>query len=377
MNIIFLSNYFNHHQKYLSNAFYEQTEGNYLFIETAQMDEERIAGGWKINSYPEYVVSYEKLQSNIGYYINLINNADVVISGSAPERYIRQRIRSGKILFRYYERIYKKYYQYLQLPIRALVYYLRNRGNKNIYLLCASAYAARDYNISGAFIGKCYQWGYFPETKHYDLDALMAKKRGDTVKICWCARFIDWKHPEIPVEAARRLKAEGYAFELNMIGVGPLQEKIRNLIARYGLEDCVHLLGAMPTEKVRAHMEESRIFLFTSDRNEGWGAVLNEAMNSGCAVIANKAIGSVPFLIKDGENGFISASNTLDNVCNKIKYLLVNTDVIQDIGMKAYQTMISEYNEKIAVSRFFKLIHHLDDTRELYSSGLCSKLSIV
>ena len=37
------------------------------------------------------------------------------------------------------------------------------------------------------------------------------------------------------------------------------------------------MLGSMTPEQVREHMEESILFLFTSDFGEGWGAVLNEA----------------------------------------------------------------------------------------------------
>lgn len=33
------------------------------------------------------------------------------------------------------------------------------------------------------------------------------------------------------------------------------------------------------------------------------GAVVSEAMNSGCCVVANRQIGAVPFLIEDGVNG--------------------------------------------------------------------------
>ena len=36
---------------------------------------------------------------------------------------------------------------------------------------------------------------------------------------------------------------------------------------------------------------------------EGWGAVVNEAMNSGCAVVADHMIGAAPWLIRQGENG--------------------------------------------------------------------------
>jgi glycosyltransferase involved in cell wall biosynthesis len=45
------------------------------------------------------------------------------------------------------------------------------------------------------------------------------------------------------------------------------------------------------------------VFIFTSDRNEGWGAVLNEAMGSGCAVVAADLIGSVPYLIEHKKMG--------------------------------------------------------------------------
>ena len=52
-------------------------------------------------------------------------------------------------------------------------------------------------------------------------------------------------------------------------------------------------------------MERADIYLATSDRQEGWGAVINEAMNSGCAVVADHMMGAVPYLISHEENGMI------------------------------------------------------------------------
>lgn len=52
-------------------------------------------------------------------------------------------------------------------------------------------------------------------------------------------------------------------------------------------------------------MEESEIYLVTSDRKEGWGAVVNEAMNSGCAVVADHMIGAAPWMIRQRENGIL------------------------------------------------------------------------
>ena len=95
-------------------------------------------------------------------------------------------------------------------------------------------------------------------------------------------------------------------------------------------------------------MEESEIFLFTSDRNEGWGAVLNESMNSACAVVANCAIGSVPFLLNNGDNGYIYKDGDVDDLYNKVKSLLDNADERKCIAKNAYATMVDEWNAENA-----------------------------
>lgn len=40
------------------------------------------------------------------------------------------------------------------------------------------------------------------------------------------------------------------------------------------LNDYVTFTGPVQSDKVRGFMERAGIFLFTSDRQEGWGAVL-------------------------------------------------------------------------------------------------------
>ena len=158
-------------------------------------------------------------------------------------------------------------------------------------MLCAGAFTYADFAKHGSFINKAYKWGYFPETKRYEsIERLVEKKKKNS--ILWCGRFIDWKHPDDALCVAERLKAAGYSFALNIIGAGELEPKLKSMIEQYGLNDCVHMLGAMPPENVREYMESSQIYIFTSDRSEGWGAVLNESMNSGCAVVASDAIGA-------------------------------------------------------------------------------------
>lgn len=46
MKIVMLSNYYNHHQKFLSDALYTLTGGKFWFIETQNMEIERLQIGW-------------------------------------------------------------------------------------------------------------------------------------------------------------------------------------------------------------------------------------------------------------------------------------------------------------------------------------------
>lgn len=354
MKVVFLSNYYNHHQSAISEEFFKQTNGHYRFIQTEPMEEERRNMGWGQKGLPSFVMESYKDKATYRRCVDLINNAEVVIAGSAPEKMIRKRIRSGKLVFRYSERIYKNKKKLLQLPLRYIKYHFDNYPYKNVYMLCASAYAARDYAITGMFKGKTFKWGYFPAVKKYDdIEKLIDDKTPNS--ILWTARFIDWKHPEVPIRVAKRLKQSGYKFSLSLIGNGKLDNKIRDMIKAENLEDCVQMLGSMKPEEVRRYMEQSEIFLFTSDFNEGWGAVLNESMNSACAVVASHAIGSVPFLINDGENGFIYKNGDEDDLFNKVKFLLDNTEKRKQMSLEAYKTITETWNAKNAVQNFLEL----------------------
>ena len=179
------------------------------------------------------------------------------------------------------------------------------------------------------------------------MEALFQKKKESSsrgVSILWTGRLIRLKHAEAAVYVAERLKREGVRFEMNIIGTGTLESKLKELIQRKGLDDSVHMLGSMPPENVRDYMERADIFLFTSDRGEGWGAVLNESMSSGCAVVADSNIGSVPYLIQDGVNGFIYKSRDYKHLYEKVLLLINNPSMRESLGRKAFLSMKETWN---------------------------------
>ena len=368
MKIVFLGAYFNHHQKPLSDALNELCD--YSYIATTEIPEARKALGYDSSLKQEYVCDYKTEREKAE---KLLEEADVILTGSAPEELVRKCIKSGKKIFRYSERPLKKGNEPLKFIPRLIKWNLMNPKNKPIYMLCASAYAASDYSKFGLFKNKAFKWGYFPEVKEYDEDLLMENKNKNS--LLWAGRLLDWKHAEDAVDAAARLKEKGIPFELTVIGNGPEEDNIRKLVDEKNVDDCIRILGAMKPEQVREYMEKSEIFIFTSDRNEGWGAVVNESMSSGCCVVASSAAGSVPYLIEDGKNGFVYSCGDVDGLCEKLVSALENPKKREEIGRMAYRTMIKTWNAKVAAKRFLCMAEKALEGKKLngtFEKGPCS-----
>ena len=382
MKVALFSNYLNHHQLPLCKALCACTGGQFTFVATQQVSEERKALGYSdINkAYPFVLAAYDGPEAQ-AQAMKLAEECDVMIIGSAPEAYVTHRMEKDKLTFRYSERLYKKSYIYALSPNGQKFISKHHRAYKNdpVYMLCASAFTAGDFALNGAYIGKTYKWGYFPETKRYeDINELIEQKKKNS--LIWVGRFIDWKHPEYVVALADRLKKNGYDFEINMLGTGPMLEQIQALVVQKGLAENVHILGARPADQVRAYMEDAQIHLFTSDRQEGWGAVLNEAMNSACVPVACDEVGSAPFLIQNGENGLLFRSKNQTDLYKQVKYLLDNPQSRKAMAEKAYKTMTEVWNAEEATRRLLMLCEALmqgEESPRLYEDGPCSQANIL
>ena len=352
MKLVFISNFFNHHQKPLSDEFFRILGDDYRFISTTEMPQERLRMGYPVltASYIRYTYNSKSEKEEC---INLINSADVVIFGSASPFFLKKRKKEGKLIFLYSERLFRKGFSLRYLLPRFIKWNWIFYNVQNCFLLCASAYAAYDYNLIGLFKGKTYKWGYFTQVVQYDdLDSIIKKKKH--FSILWAGRFLRWKHPEYAIQLVQKLLTDGYEVELNIIGSGTLESEITDFVVNNGLSSYINLLGSKPPDEVRNYMEKSEIFIFTSDQNEGWGAVLNESMNSACAVVANGDIGAVPFMIQDGVNGLVYKNGDFEDFVSKVKMILDDEEKRKLLQINAYKTMIDIWNPKVAAERFVK-----------------------
>lgn len=372
MKIVFISNFYNHHQSELSDYLFRFTDGEYRFVATEPLPEERRAMGYA-SLTDSFVMQYGEDAVQDAQIQQWIDNADAVIVGSAPEHLLEYRKQQRKLILRYSERPLKNGFQWWKYPLRWLRWHKLNPHDVPIYMLCASAYTAPDYRKFGLFRHKALKWGYFPHCKIYEQPQEMIARK-NVVELLWCGRFLDWKHPDDALAVALRLKHENYRFHLTMIGTGAMEEQLKAIVELNGLNDYVTFTGAMSPEQVRAFMECAGIYLMTSDRKEGWGAVLNEAMNSACAVVASREAGSTPFLIQDGVNGFVYSAGNIDDLYDKVRFCLDNADQQKKMGEAAYYTIVTTWNAEIAAERILKVVDLLNNGESLniFCDGPCS-----
>lgn len=352
MKITFYSNFLNHHQIPFCNEMFKSLGHDFTFVATEKIPEERIQGGYMsdFSSYTYLLESYlsedhEKKAIELGL------SSDIVIIGSADDKYIKDRLKLNKLTFRYSERLFKKGFLYFFHPKVLIKRFIKDTllRRKNVYMLSSSAYTPYDYSFYLAYPNKFLKWGYFPEFITYQKEALFKQKPSQGIHLLWAGRFLNWKRPMDAVYVFEKLIKDYPNIHLTMLGTGPIHQKVSNYISSRNLSQ-ITLKGALKAHEVRKEMEKAHIFLLTSNKEEGWGAVLNEAMNAGCLCLSNYVVGSAPYLIKHLENGVIyKGINSLESY---LRHYLNQKDEINKLSWKAYQTIESLWNPQIASTRF-------------------------
>ena len=414
MTIVFVSNYINHHQIPFCEEMLKlcAPDGSFFFIQTEEMEEERKRMGWGTD-LPDYVLpAYENDDMNAKCRKLIFDSEVVIFGGCEDESYIKPRLEDikrkaktgtgeadNRLTFRYSERVYKEG-QWKFITPRGLIKKNKDHTRYNdipVYLLCSGGYVASDFAMFGAYKNKMFKWGYFPEVQTLDIELCLSSKGyaakatnsktddgvnpavGDSKVpyILWGGRMIGWKHPENAVKTAEYLKKKGCSFHMDIVGNGPLHGTVSGMIDELDLNGCVSLKEFVRPAEMREMMKKADIFLMTSDRMEGWGAVANESMNSGCCLIADCMEGAIPYLCRDGENAFVYSAKggNITGLFEKTKKALTDAELRKNIARNAYRTVTEEWNAKTAAGRLMEMIRAFEEGKEFpkYESGPCSR----
>ena len=363
IKVTFVSNYLTIHQISLCREFYVKLGTNFSFVSSFEPsgDKKKYAD---FENEPFVIRSYLSKKDRMKA-IRVIDESDVVIFGSGDRSLIKNK---KKMIFFYLEHISKNKINRLRK------FHLRMMYSKfpNAYLLCASCYSQTDFNGIGLFLDRCFYFGYFPLL----IDQCSRYANSKYINLLWVGRELPLKRPEYAFYAAEFLYQNGICFKLCIVST--FDNLIKDLIEVYKSKPWfkhIKLKTPIDNTSIQKLMSKSDIFIFSSDKNEGWGAVVNEAMNGGCCPIVSREAGCSSFLIKDGINGFLF--NDIGQFKDEL-LLSVQNRLFEKIGINAADTIRTLWNAKTAVENlltvFAFLIEGKDLPKRLINNGPGTKI---
>lgn len=357
MKVVFLSNFMNHHQIGLCDELNTLLgDGNFCFIAQSKTFEEQTKLGYlEYNSSRDYIV--REYESGIKRTNELLDACDIIIiSFSQGVKPIKREQRQGKIVIWYGESLFKEYNKIrIFAKILRAKYYFDFIKNDNQYFINASGYGYHDLAVldKNKYKNKSFVFGYFPV---FDFTESIDFNKIDSFSILFVARLIKWKHPEYIFACAETLEKNNIDYCIDVVGDGELKDSLQGEINKRGLQNKVHLIGAVKSNKVKKYYQNHDVFLFASDRREGWGAVLSEAMLYGCVPLANNDAGASNVLVRDRDNGFIFFDmQSLQDKCLEL-YKLKEAGKLIEIANRNRNMMLEIWNYKEAAKRLYNVM---------------------
>ena len=138
--------------------------------------------------------------------------------------------------------------------------------------------------------------------------------------------------------------------KLVVVGKGPDMKKLNALA---GKDENIIFTGYLPDDKLLEYIRDADAAVLPS-RGESWGSVIGEAMACELPVISSDVGKAKEFIGED--KGIILKDETIEELTEKIDYLLNNKELAKEMGKKARKMIVENY-------RWGKTI---DETAELY-----------
>lgn len=178
----------------------------------------------------------------------------------------------------------------------------------------------------------------------HDRFALPTLDPTDRPLIVAVGRLLHNKGPDLLVEAARLLRAEGLAFGVAFLGDGPARASLERRVAEVGLRDVVSFPGHVgDVERWLSHAE----IVVRASYTEGLSLAIIEAMAAGrCNVVSD--IPPNRELIDDGRTGLVFRCGDAADLARALRAALVDPELRRRLAISAAEACRSYTWDRMA-----------------------------
>ncbi len=266
---------------------------DFCYIYSKDVDDQRIKMGWNSKATESWCRKVCKNDS-------ILENCEILLSGIRDFPLFERRARRNLKTYYMSERWFKPIYgvwpgwvrlfhpRFLKMILRIRRLIRESDGFRYFHI---GEWARRDmlWICGHDSESKMVPWGYFVEKS--SAEGAVVRNGELPLRILWAGRMIRLKHVDTLLKALERLCRTGDNrdnYSLTLIGSGPEESRLISLAN--GLP--VKFMPFLPLEEVRSQMRQHDVYVFTSDARDGWGAVVNEALEEGMHVLGTKETGA-------------------------------------------------------------------------------------
>ena len=317
MKFVFYTNSVSPHQLPLARELVARLgSDNYRYIYTESLSTERVNLGW--SQITESWIIRESENKN--YCRKILLTCDILLCGLRDWDLLEARGKRGLKTFYASERWFKPLsifsirnyvwrvpgsWRMIIPTYRFMVHRLVKlvENYPSVRILSYGVWAARDFEQMGIPSANLHIWGYAVEP-HKGASIKRASLVGRPLRVLWIGRMIEWKRADTLIRAVAMAANKGCSIRCTLVGAGPYKIRWQSLAFRlmhdYKLTDKLFdFRESLPITAVRDVMCQHDVCVLTSNACEGWGAVVNEALEEGMWVIGTHEAGSSATLLPE------------------------------------------------------------------------------
>jgi len=179
-------------------------------------------------------------------------------------------------------------------------------------------------------------------------------------KLIFTGRLNQQKGLDILIKSLANLRNEGYSFQCNIVGDGPLYYQLAKKIQEYSIHDKIHVIGSIPSENIRNMLLDADVFIMPS-RYEGMSNSVLEAMEAEMPVIVTRCGGIDHYI--DQKNGWVCAPGNEDDLTRCLREMLETpTALLNEMGINNRNLVKNTFSiEQIAsknIDFFLDVLQH-------------------
>lgn len=188
----------------------------------------------------------------------------------------------------------------------------------------------------------------------------------ENVRVVCVGRLCVEKGQDTLVMAVAELVRKGMHVDLELVGDGPLRERIESIIKTHGLQSYVTLSGWASSAQVFEKLRGARLMALPST-SEGLPVVLMEALALGRPVLTTYIAG-IPELIRDGCEGFLIPSGDVAALVVALeKALKTSTEELTRMAQSGHARVLERHSVDTEAGKLLELFRRAHAGGEVHA----------